>query len=164
MISYLLTKTYNIKYINRRSAMNNKLKEMFEEGQEIEDIFYALTDEAMDSMLEQGYEELGVLEKKAFLIGKYLGEVNNGGFDQYFLNTQGRYARETVELLDSMGEKNFAKLMDEAISIYKAVIPDDVKMDKFNELDDKFYCLSTQDYENLYHKLVDYLKDYEEDL
>lgn len=143
--------------------MGNKINEMLEEGQVTEEIFYTLTDEALDNEIEHGYEELSPIDKKAFLIGKLLMEVNNGGFDQYFLNTQGKYGRDTVELLDAIGEKNFVKLLEEVISIHKAVIPDDQKLEEFEEIDDKFYSLSTEDYENLYDKFINYMKDYEED-
>lgn len=143
--------------------MENKINELLEEGQETEEIFYTITDEALDIEIEHGYEELSAVDKKAFLIGKFLMEVNNGGFDQYFLNTQGKYGRETVELLDAMGEKKFVKLLEEAISIHKAVIPDDQKIKEFEEIDDKFYYLSTAEYDDLYDKFVNYLKDYEED-
>jgi len=70
------------------------LKELIDENMEDDEIFYAVTEDAMEQEMEIGYDDLSDLEKNSYLIGKYLMEINNGGFDQYFLNTEGRYAKK----------------------------------------------------------------------
>ncbi|MEQ1646511.1 MAG: DMP19 family protein, partial [Pyrinomonadaceae bacterium] len=42
-------------------------------------------------------------------------EINNGGFDQYFLNSSGSFAHETVESLKSIGANRTAEILNEAI-------------------------------------------------
>ncbi|MDF2544502.1 MAG: hypothetical protein K0S47_4220 [Herbinix sp.] len=85
-------------------------------------------------------------------------EVNNGGFDQYYLNTDGVYAKDTLDFLDLMGENNFSKLLNESISIFKAVIPDDRKMEEFERLDHKFYEFGSDCYDDLFEKFKIYLE------
>jgi hypothetical protein len=138
--------------------MNNYLQEVLDEFQENEEIFYSITDYAMDKEIENGFNDLNDIEKKSFMVGKFFMEVNNGGFDQYFVNTEGVYAKATLDFLDYIGEKCFSKLLEEAISIFKAVISDDRKTDEFDKMDNKFYYLNTVEFETLYEKYVNYLK------
>jgi hypothetical protein len=139
--------------------MLNDLREVINESRNNEEIFYTVTDAAMEKEIENGYEDLNELEKKSYMVGKYLQEVNNGGFDQYFYNTNGVYARETVDFLESINETSLSRILDEAISIWKAVIADDQKEEEFDKLDNKVYNLSSQDYDILYVKYVNYLQE-----
>jgi hypothetical protein len=125
---------------------------------EKEELFYSVTDHAMEKEIENGFDDLEEIEKNAFMIGKLFMEINNGGFDQYFVNTDGQYARATVDFLDNIGEECFSKLLEEAISSHKAVIPDDQKMEEFDKIDKKFYYLKTDDFELLYEKFAHYLR------
>jgi hypothetical protein len=111
----------------------------------------------LDNETGLGYDDLSDIEQKSFLVGKLLLEVNNGGFDQYFLNTKGIYASLTLDFLDMIGEENFSKLLNSAISIFKAVISDDRKVDEFDRLDNQLYNFSGE-YDILYDKYVDYIK------
>lgn len=43
-------------------------------------------------------------------------EVNNGGFEQFFFNSSGDFAHETVESLRAIGAEHTAALVSEAIS------------------------------------------------
>jgi len=45
-------------------------------------------------------------------------EINNGGFDQYFHNTWGNYANETVETLNLIGANKTAKILEAAMEIF----------------------------------------------
>ena len=47
------------------------------------------------------------------------GEVNNGGFNQYFWNSKGRLAELTVAGFCEIGAPDFAKLMERAIVTWR---------------------------------------------
>ncbi len=63
-------------------------------------------------------ESLGALSEgqKVFYFNQELErEVNNGGFEQYFFNSSGSYAHETVKSLSIIGAVATAKLLQNAI-------------------------------------------------
>jgi Domain of unknown function (DUF4375) len=61
-------------------------------------------------------------------------EVNNGGFDQYFKNSSGRYANDTIDTLKLVGANKTAKILESAIEIFpEQIVPID------DELRDKIY-------------------------
>lgn len=62
-------------------------------------------------------------------------EVNNGGFNQYYYNTDGRFASEAVAAFEYFGAKEHAALMREANAVRAAEA-------KLGPLDDKFYGLA----------------------
>jgi hypothetical protein len=137
--------------------MKNWLQDVIQESNTNEEIFYTVTDHSMDNETSLGYDDLNDIEQKSFLIGKFLLEVNNGGFDQYFLNTKGIYASLTLDFLDMIEEENFSKLLNSAISIFKAVISDDRKAEEFDRIDNQLYNFSGE-YDMLYDKYVNYIK------
>ena len=138
--------------------MQEYVKEVLEEHRGKEEIYDFMTEYAMEKEGELGYEELDEIEQNCFFLGKLFLEVNHGGFDQYFLSTSGAYAKDTVEFLDQIGENRFPKLLEEGISIHRAVIPDDQKIAEFERLDQKFYEMDASVYEQLYDRFIDYLK------
>ncbi len=71
------------------------------------------------------------------------GEVQNGGYDQFFLNNGLEYGQIALAGLKRIGATEFANLTQKAIEIYKN---QDSKFKNkrnpdFNELDDEFYDL-----------------------
>lgn len=98
-------------------------------------------------------EKMDVLskgERLIYLMGDLEGEVNNGGFSQYFFNSSGKYADETILILKEIGAKYTSSLLEEAKKIYKSgptndgrdepeVDLTDSQEEKLNELDNKFY-------------------------
>jgi hypothetical protein len=63
-------------------------------------------------------DELGKLTEpqKLFYLNQNLErEVNNGGFNQYFLNSSGNYAHETILSLAAIGATKTAKILGRAI-------------------------------------------------
>lgn len=121
-----------------------------------EEAFYNITDKAMLKETETGYENLTEGEKKLAGIGTLLMEVNNGGFDQYFFNTDGKYAEDTLEFINSCDMAFLARLLKDAILIYNSGQNDEYE-DELDELDDKFY--SYMDYEQLYSSCITYIKN-----
>lgn len=54
------------------------------------------------------------------------GEVNNGGFSQFFFNSSGDYASETVEALREIGALKTAVILQKANSVYpNGLVPKD---------------------------------------
>lgn len=81
-------------------------------------------------------------------------EVNNGGFDQFFFNSSGDRAHETVDALETIGAKKTADLLREAIDAFPdSRVPKDreergglmlndvsPESDRWHELDQRFYA------------------------
>jgi len=101
-------------------------------------------------------------------------EVNNGGFNQFYWNSSGRFAKEAEDGLFLIGALSFLKLMKEANKIYEQEKPrmqefkdkgtieafsESYKETKLNELDDKFYKLT----ENLSALRIKYIRLHPED-
>lgn len=139
--------------------MNNYLKMILNENEENEELFYKATDYALEKEIEEGFDKLDENERYLFMVGKILMEVNNGGFDQYFLNTEGIYARDTLQFLNLIYEINFLKLLNKAVNIFESDKTDDEKYDEFDELDDEFYELNGTVYEDLYKKCICYVRE-----
>jgi hypothetical protein len=84
------------------------------------------------------------------------GEVNNGGFNQYFWNSSGKFQAEALEGYKLLGATEHEKLMAEAIKVHKSIenklkvqqdkgtiqaFSDSYKDNPLNKLDDQFYGL-----------------------
>jgi hypothetical protein len=83
-------------------------------------------------------------------------EVNNGGFNQYYYNTDGRFASEAVAAFEYFGAKEHATLMKEANAVRAAeaaemrkykdkgtleAFSESYEHSKLGPLDDRFYKL-----------------------
>lgn len=99
---------------------------------------------------EQDLEGLEPAVATAVLIHALEAEVNNGGFDQFFLNSSGRFALQTVEALHAIGADHTSEILEEAIAIaYPDGYPEnaadhedttdaDDALDALGELDERF--------------------------
>lgn len=61
------------------------------------------------------FEELSQPERVFLCVWELEAEVNNGGFDQYFSNSSGDYARHVEEALVAIGAKRMQKIVRQAI-------------------------------------------------
>jgi uncharacterized protein DUF4375 len=81
-------------------------------------------------------------------------EVNNGGFNQYYWNSSGKFAGEAVAAFEFFGAHKYAELMREANRIHAAeeaeiakfkeqgtlqAFSDSYKVSKLGPLDERFY-------------------------
>jgi hypothetical protein len=57
-------------------------------------------------------------ERVAFCVDEVLGEVNNGGFSQYFFNSSGDRTENAVAALTAIGALDAADVMREAIALF----------------------------------------------
>lgn len=83
------------------------------------------------------------------------GEVQNGGYDQFFLNNGLEYGQMALAGLKRIGATEFANLTQKAIEIYKNQNSEfeNKRNPDFNELDDEFY-----DLDGLEKLQVEYIK------
>lgn len=65
-----------------------------------------------------GLEGLRPAEQVVYCINGLEREVNNGGFEQFFLNSPGEYARETEASLRTIGAHHTAALVEQAIGVF----------------------------------------------
>ena len=68
-------------------------------------------------------------QKNFYYIQELEGEVNNGGFNQYFFNSSGDYAHETISALKAIGAEKAIKLLQSAIDEFPGhLVPKDRAM------------------------------------
>lgn len=65
-----------------------------------------------------GLEGLRPAEQVVYCVDGLEREVNNGGFEQFFLNSPGDYAAETEAALRTMGAAHTAGLLEQAMSVF----------------------------------------------
>ena len=96
------------------------------------------------------------------------GELNNGGFDQFFFNSTGDYALETIDALNRIGAHQTAEIVQLAcdrfphgsppfdIGLRRNLLLESVSADAdaFNDLDERFYA-----YEEPLQELLDAFKE-----
>src|SRR5262245_20091887 len=114
---------------------------------------FKVCDHVFDRYGKLGYDKLSQPEKVFVCVWGLEGEVNNGGFDQYYFNSSGDHAIDAVESLEAIGAKHTAGLVRQANSLFgeSGPSPDrfarqkqldsfgDAKMKKMTEIDKEFY-------------------------
>ncbi len=118
--------------------------------------------------IREGYDALTDDEKVVFLVSGLEAEVNNGGFDQFFFNSVGNYALETLEILRMIGSLEATELLENAIRVvFGEEMPNsdreerweeleqlsEEQKEKLNEIDNKFFSLK----EPLFELVVNYI-------
>ncbi len=108
-------------------------------------------------------------ERNIVLVEELEREVNNGGFRQFFLNSSGSYAHETLAALTTVGSQVMTRLLKESISVFpndnvpkindirRTTIAsiDDSAAPVWNKLDTEFYKYD----EDIYQLMINYIKD-----
>ena len=107
------------------------------------------------SVFDKDAKKLSAAEFDFCLIEILEMEVNNGGFDLYFVNSYGGYIDETIAALDKIGSVVFKNVLEKANKRYPGgYIPKDrsKRVDLlvnaeglFDELDGEFYAAYTQE-------------------
>lgn len=113
-------------------------------------------------------DSLSQPEKTICYIEDLEREVNNGGFDQYFVNSSGDNALETVDALRQVKSVKFLKILETAIHQFPDAKPprdrdarleimegiEDKTEPIWNALDDEFYRYE----EDIYGLMIAYIK------
>jgi hypothetical protein len=136
----------------------NYVEEILGNKESDEDKFYAIADIIAEKEAEGSFTTLKVEEKNIYMIDTLLGEINNGGLDEYFFNTNGKYCNDTINVLKMIGHPEFAEIINRASIIYNGDDADEDKFDRLNEFDEQIY--GQVDFEALYKSCLQYLKSY----
>ncbi len=70
-----------------------------------------------------GYEALTQPERVAYCVDALEREVNNGGFQQFFANSSGDTASDTLAALEALGAAGAADLVRRAIAVFPNAQP-----------------------------------------
>lgn len=72
---------------------------------------------------QRGYDSLTEAEKTFNVVYWLEAEVNNGGFDQYFFNSAGDYAQDTVTALQRIGAHHTSEILLAAMGLFPGSTP-----------------------------------------
>lgn len=126
--------------------MQKYVKEFMKTKEDLE-LLLAVGDKIHEKYYKTGFQELTESEQVIFCMMGLEGEVNNGGFDQFFLNSSSKYKVETLDSLRRINASYTASLLEEAIRVVedpnlqgeKDGENTDIQSERLNVLDDKFY-------------------------
>ena len=90
------------------------------------------------------FSKLNEYEKVFLVMDKLDMEVNNGGFDQFFHNTDGHYNDILVSSAEAIKAYNIAKICKKALAIYAKHAEEESPIEELNTCDDAFYA--SEDY------------------
>ena len=85
-----------------------------------------IANRVIDRWAREGFFALTPSEQVFLLVWGYGGEVNNGGHVQFFFNTLGEYANETVRALVNLGCNDFDSLLRRCIATFPHGVPCDL--------------------------------------
>jgi hypothetical protein len=88
-----------------------------------EELLSSLADAIQRKESERGFVSLTSHERVFYLVWWLEAEVNNGGFNQFFFNSAGDYATETVEALRTIGAEKTAVLAELACDVFSPAVP-----------------------------------------
>jgi hypothetical protein len=111
---------------------------------DLEKVEYRAWNEYINVLTENEYEDLNPTQQVPYLAFWYDAEVQNGGHMQYFVNSAGAYAEQTVEALPLLGASTQARLLSKAVELVRAnPLSDGWTWEKFrgSPLADRFWEL-----------------------
>lgn len=80
-------------------------------------------------------DRLNESQKVLLIVGNLEREINNGGFHQFYFNSSGDYANETIDALIKIGANKTAEIVKKANSEFKnGILPKD-RVERQNELE-----------------------------
>ena len=133
-----------------------------------EEYLFSIVDGIQTRERTVGYESLAPVERVFTCVWTLEAEVNNGGFEQFYLNSSGDIAADTPSALRAIGAEHTASLVDRANAVFGPDGPpvdrdartevvenlEDSALEVFEEVDSAF--LEYQD--NLSALLAAYMK------
>ncbi len=152
VIRACLSSEFSFVHVLFQSAEPTELGLGDEDVEDLRQTFYKRFVEIVTNVDDDRFTELEPDARDIFVVGVLEGEANNGGFSQYFWNTEGQHAAATVDVLKRIGAKETASLLRRAMKIYGAPPKDDLDewydrlervesehQDILAELDEHFY-------------------------
>ena len=103
-----------------------------------------------------GFESLAGPERVLFSVWSATGQIENGGFDQFFFNSSGDYALEAVSAFRAIGATAKADVIEHAVNLFPDSAPprdrderqraldaiqNEVGDDVFERLDNAYYAV-----------------------
>lgn len=85
-----------------------------------------IANRVIDRWASEGFFALTPSEQVFLLVWGYGGEINNRGHVQFFSNTLGEYANQTVRALANLGCDDFASLLRRCIAAFPHGVPRDL--------------------------------------
>ncbi len=92
----------------------------------------------------RGFDDLRPAERVVWCLDQLETEVNNGGFWQFFANSAGDHARESLEALRAIGAAHTAGLLERAIAVFPGGGPSpsrDLREHQVDALSGEHYAL-----------------------
>ncbi|HEY0997113.1 MAG TPA: DMP19 family protein [Gemmatimonadaceae bacterium] len=80
--------------------------------------FYQALAHAQEREARDGYAALTDDERVVLCLGEMEAEVNNGGWEQYFLNSSGDHAHDTLRALQAVGATVAAEILQSAMKVF----------------------------------------------
>ncbi|MGH9856787.1 MAG: DMP19 family protein [Acidobacteriota bacterium] len=111
------------------------LEQIFQIPNDI-DFVIALSDRVFDRFANVGFTGLTEAEQTFFCIVSLDGEVNNGGFDQFFFNSSGDYSLPTLPALQRIHADYTANLFKQALSTFKNGAPNADREQRWKQMDE----------------------------
>ena len=126
-----------------------------------------ISEKVFDRLEKVGFDGLTDSEKVFYCVWVLEGQVNNGGFDQYFFNTRGEYSVEAVDAFEKIGAGKTAEIIGRANSIFENgratkdrtarkedldALPESAQ-EALRGLDDEFYKCD-EDFDKLLYEFV----------
>jgi hypothetical protein len=150
-------------------ADNAGLRELLSSSTDENDIIIAINDYVINLLKRRGdIKKLTEQQKNFYLNQVFEMEMNNGGISQYFFNTSGQYAHQTVNSLKAVGAEKTADILQKAIDKFpKKTVPEDYNKradilenleDKNDEIWDKFDDRFYEYAENLNELNLNYVR------
>ncbi|MBW3600705.1 MAG: DMP19 family protein [Planctomycetes bacterium] len=101
-----------------------------------------------------GVAPLSRLQRDAICVMNFQAELNNGGMDQYLLNSSGDFAQETPDVFRRIGAEEAARILEEANAFFGLSGPPTDREARMAALlalpknaEDRIYALSKEFYD-----------------
>jgi hypothetical protein len=88
-----------------------------------------------DRLASVGYQKLTKHERVLLCVWSLQGEVDNGGFDQFYFNSSGDYASDTPQALKAIGAVRTAVIVREANALLGPTGPSADRNTRIGQLD-----------------------------
>jgi uncharacterized protein DUF4375 len=82
-----------------------------------------------------GFAAMSEAEQTAYCADCLEREVNNGGFDQFFVNSSGDTSLETITALDRLGASHTAELVRRAVAVFPDGHPSSDRDARFDQIE-----------------------------
>jgi hypothetical protein len=122
---------------------------------------FKISESVWDRESKLGYETLSQPERVFLCVWDLEDEVNNGGFDQYYFNSAGDHALDTVRALETIGAKRTAELVKTMNNLFGPAGPSPDRFKRQDQLSGLRSSTAKQmnDANNRFYKYEDNLEE-----